>query len=154
MSQGTYDLFWKDVRESSGLILYDPGQVTTKEDLNLNQIGIPATEWALKELKDKQAANIVLLGALVENGNRLSQSGPEGARRSLIPRFTDLNLKPSRIGWHSGGKGMVEGRTHRPVIHPETCHSCDICIRGCPGEIIPEYRSEEASLRGTLYKGR
>jgi len=46
---------------------------------------------------------------------------------------------------------MVEGRTHKPVINPEKCHSCDVCIRGCPAEMIPEYRSEDTSLRGTLY---
>jgi NADPH-dependent glutamate synthase beta subunit-like oxidoreductase len=49
---------------------------------------------------------------------------------------------------------MVEGRTHRPVIQSEKCHSCDVCIRGCPAEIIPEYRKEEESLRGTLYRRR
>lgn len=46
---------------------------------------------------------------------------------------------------------MVEGRTHKPVIQAEQCHTCDICIRGCPAEIIPEYRTEEESLRGILY---
>jgi NADPH-dependent glutamate synthase beta subunit-like oxidoreductase len=49
---------------------------------------------------------------------------------------------------------MVEGRTHRPVIQSEKCHRCDICIRGCPAELIPEYRKEEKSLRGTLYRGK
>lgn len=49
---------------------------------------------------------------------------------------------------------MVEGRTHRPVIHAAQCQSCDICIRGCPAEFIPEYRLEEESLRGTLYRGK
>ncbi len=49
---------------------------------------------------------------------------------------------------------MVEGRTHRPVIHPEKCRSCNICIRGCPAEIIPEYRQEPETLRGALYRGR
>jgi len=49
---------------------------------------------------------------------------------------------------------MVEGRTHRPVIQPEQCHSCSVCIRGCPAELIPEYRQEEESLRGTLYSGK
>lgn len=49
---------------------------------------------------------------------------------------------------------MVEGRTHRPVLHFTKCHSCDVCIRGCPAEFIPEYRSEEESLRGTLYRGK
>jgi NADPH-dependent glutamate synthase beta subunit-like oxidoreductase len=46
---------------------------------------------------------------------------------------------------------MVEGRTHKPVIQAEQCHTCDVCIRGCPAEIIPEYRTEEKSLRGVLY---
>lgn len=49
---------------------------------------------------------------------------------------------------------MVEGRTHRPIIQSSQCHSCDICIRGCPAELISEYRLEEESLRGTLYRGR
>ena len=46
---------------------------------------------------------------------------------------------------------MVEGRTQRPVIQPEQCHSCNVCIRGCPAELIPEYRAEDKSLRGSLY---
>jgi NADPH-dependent glutamate synthase beta subunit-like oxidoreductase len=49
---------------------------------------------------------------------------------------------------------MVEGRTHKPVIQSSRCHSCDVCIRGCPAEFIPEYRGEEKSLRGVLYRGR
>lgn len=49
---------------------------------------------------------------------------------------------------------MVEGRTHRPIIQSSRCHSCDVCIRGCPAELIPEYRKEEESLRGALYQGK
>ncbi|NWF92520.1 MAG: FAD-dependent oxidoreductase [Syntrophaceae bacterium] len=49
---------------------------------------------------------------------------------------------------------MVEGRTHRPVIQAEKCHTCDVCIQGCPAELIPEYRKEERSLRGALYRGK
>jgi len=47
---------------------------------------------------------------------------------------------------------MVEGRIYKPVIQPERCHSCDVCLRGCPAELIPEYRSEQRSLRGALYR--
>ncbi|MEW6376005.1 MAG: FAD-dependent oxidoreductase [Thermodesulfobacteriota bacterium] len=47
---------------------------------------------------------------------------------------------------------MVEGRTHRPIIQSHQCHRCEVCIRGCPAEFIPEYRREEKSLRGTLYR--
>ena len=47
---------------------------------------------------------------------------------------------------------MVEGRTHRPVIHRERCQSCHVCIQGCPAELIPEYRQETNTLRGVLYQ--
>jgi heterodisulfide reductase subunit A2 len=49
---------------------------------------------------------------------------------------------------------MVEGRTHHPVIQSEKCHSCDVCLKGCPAQLIPEYREEKKSLRGTLYRGK
>jgi len=49
---------------------------------------------------------------------------------------------------------MVEGRTHRPVVQPSQCQSCDVCIGGCPAQLISEYRTEENSLRGTLYQGK
>jgi NADPH-dependent glutamate synthase beta subunit-like oxidoreductase len=46
---------------------------------------------------------------------------------------------------------MVEGRTYRPVIQSDRCQTCQICISGCPAEVFPEYRKEDASLRGILY---
>ncbi len=49
---------------------------------------------------------------------------------------------------------MVEGRTYKPIIQPERCHTCDVCLRGCPAEFIPEYRKEKKSLRGSVYGGK
>jgi NADPH-dependent glutamate synthase beta subunit-like oxidoreductase len=49
---------------------------------------------------------------------------------------------------------MVEGRTYRPVIKTDKCKTCDICLRGCPAEFVPEYRQEEETLRGALYRKR
>jgi len=49
---------------------------------------------------------------------------------------------------------MVEGRTHKPVIRKERCQQCEVCLRGCPAELIPEFRQEAGSLRGTLYQGK
>ncbi len=43
---------------------------------------------------------------------------------------------------------MVEGRTHRPVIDADSCRTCKACVRGCPAELIPEYRKEAHSLTG------
>ncbi len=99
MSQGAYNIYWEDVRERSGLILYDQGQVTPKEGLTIKQIGVPATEYALKRLKNKQAANIVLLGSLVEATKIVSS----GAVRKAIQihlggPFRSLNLKALELG--------------------------------------------------------
>jgi NADPH-dependent glutamate synthase beta subunit-like oxidoreductase len=49
---------------------------------------------------------------------------------------------------------MVEGRAYRPVIRSERCQTCSVCIRGCPAELIPEYRKEKESLRAALYGGK
>lgn len=49
---------------------------------------------------------------------------------------------------------MVEGRTHKPVVKPQVCQTCNVCVQGCPAELIPEFRKEEGSLRGALYGGK
>lgn len=49
---------------------------------------------------------------------------------------------------------MPEGRTHKPVINPEQCETCDVCARGCPAVLIPEYRQETGSLGGPSLQAR
>lgn len=49
---------------------------------------------------------------------------------------------------------MVEGRIYKPVVQAERCHACSVCVRGCPAELLPEYRQEPESLRGAVYQGR
>lgn len=49
---------------------------------------------------------------------------------------------------------MVEGRTYKPVVQSDRCRTCNVCIRGCPAEIFSEYRKEDKSLRGTLYRDK
>lgn len=103
MSQGAYQTYWRDVREKSGLILYDEGQVVPGEDANLRQIGVPATEVALKKLGNKQAANIVLLGSLIEITKIVSSKAIRKAiQKHVSERFRDLNLKALRIGMGLG----------------------------------------------------
>ena len=103
MSQGTYNSLCEDVKEKSGLILFDQHQVIPKEGLNLIQIGIPATEYALKRLKDKQVANVVLLGALIAITKIVSL---KAIKKTIHThggeRFRSLNLKALRIGIELG----------------------------------------------------
>jgi 2-oxoglutarate ferredoxin oxidoreductase subunit gamma len=103
MSQGTYTLYSKEMKDSSGLILYDNGLIQPVERLNVNQVGIPATEFAVKELKNKQVANIVILGALVESTNIVSKVSIQKAITLHVgKRFRTLNLKALRIGMALG----------------------------------------------------
>ena len=99
MSQGTYDLYSKEVKEGAGLILYDQGFVTPREGLALEQRGVPATEGSVKELKNKQAANIVLLGAFVEITGIVSEKAiREAISVHISERFQALNLKTLQLG--------------------------------------------------------
>ncbi|HSB04281.1 MAG TPA: 2-oxoacid:acceptor oxidoreductase family protein [Thermodesulfobacteriota bacterium] len=103
MSQGAYQMYYGDVRETSGLILYEQGQVTPKEGLKLKQIGIPGTEQAQKKLKNKQAANIVLLGALIASTQIVSLEAMEKAIQTHVSeRFRSLNLEALKLGLDLG----------------------------------------------------
>ena len=103
LSQGAYDLYCREVKESSGIILYDQGQVTPQEGLRVKQIGIPATDWALKQLKNKQVANIILVGALIETTKLVSLEAIEKAMKTHVSqRYQALNLEALKIGLELG----------------------------------------------------
>jgi 2-oxoglutarate ferredoxin oxidoreductase subunit gamma len=105
MSQGAYDLNWKDVNKKDGLILYDRSLVTPNEGIDVKQVGLPCTESALKKLKNKQVANLILLGALVEITKIVS---PKAIRKAIAlhvsEQFRSLNLKALRMGEALGGQ--------------------------------------------------
>lgn len=104
MSQGAYDLYCGGVGEGA-LILYDTSQVRPGTDPDIRHLAIGATETALKTLKNKQAANIILLGALVEAMPLVSAGALEKAiRKHVGQRFLGLNLKA-----FSTGRDLVRG---------------------------------------------
>lgn len=105
MSQGAYDLYCRDMKEGEGLILYDSGLVKPKEDLTVKQIGLPATETAVKKLGSKQVANIVFLGALTEITKVVSSRALRRAiQEHVSERFRSLNLKALAEGMALGRK--------------------------------------------------
>lgn len=105
MSQGTYDFYSRDVREKDGLILYDKSLVKASEKLKVRQLGVPATEYAVKKLKSKQVANIVILGALVEITQIVSARALQKAIvLHISKRFRKLNLNAFRLGMELGKK--------------------------------------------------
>ena len=99
MSQGTYDQYSKEVREEKGLILYDQGIVAPNENLKVKQTGLPATRSSVERLKNKQMANIVLLGGFVEITRVVSLKAVKKAIDTHIgERFKEINLKALRLG--------------------------------------------------------
>lgn len=105
MSQGAYDLYYGEVREDSGLILYDQDLVVPKDSLKVKQIGIPATHLAIERLKNKQVANIVFLGALIELTRIVSSRALQKAiSLHIAERFRSLNLKAFKLGIDVGRK--------------------------------------------------
>ena len=102
MSQGTYHTYCKDVKEG-GLIFYDQGLVTPEQGLKVKQRGVAATEISIKKLKNKQVANIVLLGVVVETTKIVSPKAIQKAIALHIgERFRALNLKALRAGMELG----------------------------------------------------
>ncbi|MBI5441928.1 MAG: FAD-dependent oxidoreductase [Deltaproteobacteria bacterium] len=49
---------------------------------------------------------------------------------------------------------MALGRIYRPVVDPQSCRSCCVCLRGCPAEALPDLRAEDSTLRGAAYGSR
>jgi len=87
------------VREGSGLILYDEGIVAPKKNLTVRQVGFPATETSVKKLKNRQMANILLLGAFVEITKLVSLKAAKRAMSTHVSeRFKEINLKALRLG--------------------------------------------------------
>lgn len=103
MSQGGYNMYFGDVREEFGVILYDQGLVTPKDNLKIKQFGIPATEVSVKRLKNKQVANIVFLGTLIEMTKIVSSKTMKKAiTLHVTEQFQSLNLKAFRLGMNLG----------------------------------------------------
>jgi 2-oxoglutarate ferredoxin oxidoreductase subunit gamma len=99
LSQRAYTLYRGDVREGTGVVVYDKGLVQPQEDLPVKQFGVGATDWAVQELKNKQVANIVLLAALAEVTGIVSAGALEEALGVHVQeRFLEINLKALQAG--------------------------------------------------------
>lgn len=104
MSQGAYNTYARDVKEQ-GIIFYDQGLVTPEQGLNVKQRGVAATEISIKKLKNKQVANIVLVGVVVETTKIVSPKAIQKAIALHIgERFRTLNLRALRTGIELGKK--------------------------------------------------
>ena len=102
MGQEAYDTHCEHVAPDA-LILYDDQMVEPRPRGGVRQVGIPATSSAIQELHQKQAANVVMLGAL----SAVSQMVSIGALKKAIEgnvseRFRALNLEAVDLGKRLG----------------------------------------------------
>ncbi len=102
MSQGAYDSYIAEV-EDGGVVLYDSQLVSPRDIEGQKQVAIPATAEAMGRLDNKQVANMVMLGATVEQTRVVTREALLAAVEGTVePRFRDLNLKAVEIGFKLG----------------------------------------------------
>jgi len=102
MFQSAYERFIEDTKDS-GLVIYDEQLVSPGKTGALKHIEIPATNTAVKELDNKQVANMVILGATVEITKIISKDALTSAIQEDVPeRLKALNLKAVDIGFKLG----------------------------------------------------
>ncbi len=103
LSQMAYNEYIKLVNSENGIVIYDERLVSVQEIDKLNQVGVSATDLAIRELGSKQVANIVMLGAVVVMTKMVSKDALISAiDKNVTARFKDLNLKAVDLGFKLG----------------------------------------------------
>lgn len=102
MGQEAYDTHSEKVAPEA-LILYDEQMVEVKTRSGVRQVGIPATSCAIEELGQKQAANMVMLGALSAVSRMVSLVALKKAvEENVDERFREMNLRAVDLGQSLG----------------------------------------------------
>ena len=103
LSQGAYN---KEIdREITGniTIIYDEPLITPDLSKNMKHIGIPATDKAINELRNKQVVNILLLGATAAiTGITTKSSLISAIQKNVTERFIELNCNALEVGYEMG----------------------------------------------------
>lgn len=102
MAQTAYNKYVEELAEGA-LIIYDDEMVAPRAIDKTMQIAVPATSQAIKELNQKQSANIVILGASAAiTGMVTEQALIAAITENVSSRFRDLNLKALELGFKLG----------------------------------------------------
>lgn len=105
MSQSAYDEYIEDVNQN-GIVIYDE-QVSINEISHLEQVSIPATSVAVRELNNKQVANVIILGAAVAMTKIVSRDALISAIESNVQaKLQALDLKAVELGFKLGSMNI------------------------------------------------
>lgn len=106
MSQGSYDLYASQVKEGN-TIVFDDLLVKPNRLTQVQQFPIPATSEAVKKLKNKMVANIIILAATTQITQIVSKKAFSKAIDELVPeRFKTLNQNALKLGFNLGKKTL------------------------------------------------
>ena len=98
MSQEAYDKYAPEVKED-GLVVYDSTLVEPHRDDDVEHVGVPATKLAEEELGRRIVANMVILGALRELTDLVSEEALKRAVEDAVPPGTEeINVKAVELG--------------------------------------------------------
>lgn len=102
MSQGAFDAYLPQV-SPEGMVFYDKGLVTVSGGAERIKHGLDVTEAAVKEMGNKQVANLIWVGVVASATGLFTPEGVEKAARQHLPgRLVDLNLKALARGFQMG----------------------------------------------------
>jgi len=102
MAQTAYNKYVEELADGA-LVIYDDEMVAPRAIDKAMQIAIPATSQAIKELNQKQSANIVILGASAAiTGMVTKQALITAITENVSSRFRDLNVKALELGFRLG----------------------------------------------------
>ncbi|HBF43874.1 MAG TPA: hypothetical protein DDW42_09680 [Desulfobacteraceae bacterium] len=100
LSQSAYDEYIDKINKGGSIIIYDELMVAPHDLKVAKQIGVAATNTAIRELDNKQVANIVILGASAAlTGIVTKEALISSIKENVQERFKKLNLKALNLGY-------------------------------------------------------
>lgn len=104
MAQKPYDLYYKDLKDDT-LVIVEENLVTNLKDDGKKVIKIPFIELAEKEIGLAVTTSVIVTGAVVALTNVVEKDHMEKAILSKIPKGTEmLNLKAFELGYKVGSE--------------------------------------------------
>ena len=98
LCQDAYDKYISTV-EAEGVVIHDAQYVTPEDNPGVRHIAVPATKLAIDKLKNRQLANMVILGAFTKITEIISESALAKAIEEYAPkRFLKLDLEAMKMG--------------------------------------------------------
>jgi 2-oxoglutarate ferredoxin oxidoreductase subunit gamma len=102
MAQTAYNKYTEELARGA-VVIYDDELVAPRSIGGAMQIGIPATSTAIRELNQRQSANIVILGAMAALTGIASKEALRAAiAENVSERFKDLNIRALELGYNLG----------------------------------------------------